>query len=206
MIAIPTSPADDESVARALAERGWVVLPNFLDAAGVAALRGELLAAHAAGRFRPATVARSRQRAPEIRGDEILWLDEGEAGPAVRAWLARLEALRQAINRETFLGLFELEAHFARYGPGARYARHLDRFRDDARRVVTAILYLNEGWRPEDGGALRLWLDEAGESETVTVLPEGGTLVLFLSARFWHEVLPARRERLSLTGWFLTRA
>jgi SM-20-related protein len=34
------------------------------------------------------------------------------------------------------------------------------------------------------------------------VLPEGGTLVCFLSDRFHHEVLPARRERLSVTGWF----
>ena len=38
------------------------------------------------------------------------------------------------------------------------------------------------------------------------VLPEGGTLVCFLSQRFWHEVLPARRERLSLTGWFRGRS
>ena len=33
-------------------------------------------------------------------------------------------------------------------------------------------------------------------------MPEGGTLVCFLSDRFHHEVLPARRERLSITGWF----
>jgi len=37
------------------------------------------------------------------------------------------------------------------------------------------------------------------------VHPTGGTLVLFLSERFAHEVLPAKRERLSLTGWFKSR-
>jgi SM-20-related protein len=31
-------------------------------------------------------------------------------------------------------------------------------------------------------------------------------LVTFLSARFLHEVLPARRDRFSLTGWLLSRA
>jgi SM-20-related protein len=30
-------------------------------------------------------------------------------------------------------------------------------------------------------------------------------LVTFLSARFIHEVLPARRERYSLTGWLKRR-
>ena len=35
--------------------------------------------------------------------------------------------------------------------------------------------------------------------------PPGGTLVSFLSAELYHEVLPARRDRASITGWFKTR-
>jgi SM-20-related protein len=34
------------------------------------------------------------------------------------------------------------------------------------------------------------------------VIPQLNTLVLFLSERFPHEVLPAKRVRYSLTGWF----
>ena len=64
------------------------------------------------------------------------------------------------------------------------------------------MLYLNESWSAGDGGALRLHLP-AGQQD---VLPRAGTLVAFLSGRFEHEVLPARRERLSLTGWFTRRA
>jgi SM-20-related protein len=37
------------------------------------------------------------------------------------------------------------------------------------------------------------------------VLPQGGRLVAFQSDRFEHEVLPARRERMSFTGWFRRR-
>jgi hypothetical protein len=37
-------------------------------------------------------------------------------------------------------------------------------------------------------------------------MARGGTLVVFLSDRFPHEVLPARRERLSLAGWFRRRS
>ena len=36
-------------------------------------------------------------------------------------------------------------------------------------------------------------------------LPSAGTLVLSISAELPHEVLPATRERLSLTGWFRRR-
>jgi len=39
----------------------------------------------------------------------------------------------------------------------------------------------------------------------VGVLPEGGKLVVFLSESMEHEVLPASRERFSLTGWLRLR-
>lgn len=188
----------------ALAGRGWHVQPDFLPEETVAALRAECLARHAAGGFHAAGVGAGRARVlNEIRGDHVLWLEADDPHPAVQDYLSAMEALRRAVNRELQLGLFELEAHFAAYPPGAYYKRHLDRFRDDDRRTLTLILYLNEGWRAEDGGALRFWPEEAGEP--VDIAPEGNTLVAFLSERFWHEVLPARRMRLALTGWFKRR-
>jgi len=48
-------------------------------------------------------------------------------------------------------------------------------------------------------------LDREQSANYQDVPPEGGTLVCFMSERFWHEVLPARRLRLSLTGWFRRR-
>jgi len=29
-----------------------------------------------------------------------------------------------------------------------------------------------------------------------------GTIVCFMSDEFWHEVLPANKTRMSITGWF----
>jgi SM-20-related protein len=55
---------------------------------------------------------------------------------------------------------------------------------------------------PEHGGQLRMYLDESAEHD---VVPTGGCLVVFLSGDIPHEVLPATRERLSLTGWFRRR-
>jgi SM-20-related protein len=41
-----------------------------------------------------------------------------------------------------------------------------------------------------------------GQETSHDILPLGGRLVLFLSDLIEHEVLPARRERYSITGWF----
>ncbi len=77
-------------------------------------------------------------------------------------------------------------------------------FVDNSRRKLSCVLYLNENWKPEEGGELRFYLDGNG-AEFEDVLPQGGRLVVFLSAQFVHEVLPAKRERLSIAGWFTTR-
>ena len=110
------------------------------------------------------------------------------------------------MNRELALGLFALEAHLALYPVGARYGCHLDRFQDDDHRVISVSLYLNSDWGAEDGGALRLYLGEPESEPYEDVLPTAGTLVCFLSGKFHHEVLPSRRERLSVTGWFTRRS
>ncbi len=52
---------------------------------------------------------------------------------------------------------------------------------------------------------MRIYTDPADENRQEQVLPIAGRLVCFLSDRFIHEVLPARRERLSLSGWFRKR-
>ena len=170
----------------------------------VAALRREMGRREAADEFRAAGVGRGAQRAerPDIRGDRIAWLDEWALSPPERTLWDALEGLRLEINRAALLGLFSLEAHYATYPAGASYRRHRDRFRDDDARVLSWILYLNEGWDPADGGALRI---HVSEDETRDVLPAGGTLACFLSERFEHEVLPARRERVSVAGWFRRR-
>ena len=112
--------------------------------------------------------------------------------------------MRLTLNRTLQLGLFEFESHFARYAAGTFYARHIDQFRGDSHRKLSCVLYLNENWQLEDGGELRFYLNGDG-AEFEDVLPQGGRLVVFLSGQFAHEVLPAKRERMSIAGWFKTR-
>ena len=60
---------------------------------------------------------------------------------------------------------------------------------------------MNRDWQPDDGGALVIYDPANEQRELQRIQPEFGTLVLFASERFPHEVLPTRRQRLSLTGW-----
>lgn len=191
-------------LADAIATTGWGWVDTFLVDAELEPLVHSARALQSTSRFRPAGIGRGarRQIVPGLRGDSICWLDADRQGGAIATVFARMDALRLLLNERLYLGLFDYEAHFAIYPPGARYARHLDQHRGESARVLSAVLYLNTGWQPDDGGALRLYVDA---DRRVDLAPEGGRLVVFLSERFEHEVLPAARERLALTGWFRHR-
>ena len=193
-------------IADSLAESGWVVVPNFLSDELSRALQAEARQLCSAAEFRPAGVGKgeSWKLVPEIRDDKVHWLNEPFSATQA-AYLAELEQLRQAINQTLFLGLWDYEGHYALYGPGSHYSRHVDQFANTSQRTVTAIVYLNDDWQLEDGGQLRIYLNGEEAEPFEDVLPERGTLACFLSAGFYHEVLPAGRERLSVTGWFRTR-
>ena len=186
-----------------LAEHGWSQQNIFLPSALTEELARDCLERARLGQLKPAATGRgaTAQVREGIRGDAIEWVERGQSAPVDR-YLGLMESLRQSLNQSLFLGLEDFESHFAFYPPGAYYLRHLDRFNDDDRRSVSAVLYLNQAWLPEDGGQLRLYLPNERIHD---VVPTGGALVVFLSGQIPHEVLPANRERLSLTGWFRRR-
>ncbi|SFV11243.1 2OG-Fe(II) oxygenase [Pseudoduganella namucuonensis] len=187
-----------------LATHGWSRQNHFLPRELTLALAAECRVLAAGGALGFAAVGRGTGQTlrPEIRGDRTLWLEAGQSD-ACDLYRRIMETLRLALNRAFFLGLDDYESHFALYAPGASYSRHLDRFRDDDLRIVSAVIYLNPDWLPGQGGALRL--HPPGEPAR-DVVPLGSRLVLFMSAEMPHEVLPATRERLSLAGWFRRRA
>lgn len=155
------------------------------------------------GDFAPARIGGrgAEQRRGNIRGDFTCWLSEPLL-PAERLLLQRLEELRLQLNRDAVLGLFELELHYARYPAGAAYARHVDQPQGSMQRKLSLVLYLNPGWQAADGGILRI---HGARDGFVDVEPIAGRLVCFLTPGREHEVLPARSERLSISGWFRGR-
>lgn len=189
-------------LADALRTEGYAVRHDLLDPGLLRELAADCAARNEAGALRRAGIGRGEATLDErVRGDSIAWLDADDPASPAAAFLARMDALRAGLNRALLLGLHELEAHYAVYPAGAGYARHRDRFRDDDARVLSLVVYLNDGWGDGDGGALRLHLS-AGVRD---VAPRLGTAVLFLSDEIEHEVLAARRPRMSIAGWFRRR-
>jgi SM-20-related protein len=198
---------DYSHIADRLGDQGWCVVPGFLPATTTASLAAEVEEAWQSGCFRHAGVGRGQswELRPEVRSDKVLWLDQASCTPSQAQYLDQLEQLRQVINSRLFLGLFDFEGHHAVYPPGACYRKHVDQFRDLGTRLVTCVLYLNPQWHSSWGGALRLYLEPGGEGAFLDIPPQGGQLVTFLSRDFYHEVLPATRNRFSIAGWFRRR-
>lgn len=186
----------------ALATDGWCVLPDLMSALQTRALADECAAMHEARLLRPARTGASRTASP-LRGDSTHWFPTVAMSAPQQSFADRIDALRVALSRELMLGLVDCESHYAVYRPGAGYARHLDCLRDDDARVLSAVFYLNDAWQETDGGALRLYLADGSYRD---VYPHAGSLLLFLSAQFEHEVLPATRVRMSVACWMRQRA
>lgn len=157
---------------------------------------------HMANRqFHPAGIGRGNDllHDPRIRRDEICWITgESLAG---RQWLKWAEELQQYLNRRLLLGLFSFESHFAHYAPGAFYRRHRDAFRGEGNRVLSVVVYLNKDWMDADDGELVLYADDSDQLG-IKVPPSWGTVAIFLSEEFPHEVLAANRDRYSIAGWY----
>lgn len=191
----------------AVADPGYGVFPDFLTAEvqqGLIQLMAHKVAADSLVRAGVGAGARVRS---EIRSDSIFWLEADDPAPMAVRWLAGMDTLCGQFRRALFLPLWTYEGHLARYPRAGFYKVHLDQHAQTMARQISVIAYLNEDWEDSDGGELRIFTDvEKGvEGPFLEVLPRAGTVVIFRSGEFWHEVQPAKRERLSLTGWLRGR-
>lgn len=190
-----------DSIVDGLAEKGYAVADSFLSQAEVDAILATAEFKHGIDQFKKAGIGKNQglQINEAIRGDYIHWLDKNTASAPAKVYLDRLQELIQYINRTLFLSLKDYEVHMTIYPIGSFYKRHLDQFKKDDHRKLSVICYLNNDWTAAHGGDLRMYLP----GETLDFLPIAGRLVCFRSDQIEHEVLPATRERLSLTGWIL---
>ena len=196
-----------------LTERGYVVLPGAMPEhgqdgnAGWLGLRHEAEHLFADDAFSAARVGRGdgtgdgALRESPIRGSSICWLDASM--PVGQAFMRWMEGLRVSLNRDLFLGLDSFEAQYAHYPIGASYGTHVDRHRHSNTRVVSVVIYLNTEWPADAGGELVIY--DEHDVPRLTLPPDGGTLVLFMSGETPHEAKIATRERWSIAGWFRRR-
>lgn len=180
----------------ALFTQGYYVWDDFLTFDEVGQLRDCI-----PEEWKKARIGRNDEvmRAASVRSDKIQWLSPSMGEP-VNAYLDKMEQIRLAANRHFFLGLFEYEAHFAKYERGDFYQKHLDSFKGNENRRLTTVLYMNDEWQPKDAGELVIY--DLQDRQLARIEPKAGRLLVFFSEQFPHEVLPTNTERYSIAGWF----
>jgi SM-20-related protein len=188
-----------DRIADDLASQGYAIADQFMSQNEV---RDVLSLKEFSNKLKKAGIGKEHQVNEAIRGDYIHWLDKNTAPQEILVYFNRVDQLMSYLNRALFLSLKDYEIHMTVYPVGAYYKRHLDQFRKDDHRKLSIICYLNEDWQESDGGQLRIYLPDG----SIDVLPLAGRLVCFRSDQLEHEVLPAKRERKSLTGWILDTA
>lgn len=188
-------------LADGIAETGYAVVDNFLNPEEVQNIQELDGFKNGLLQFKKAGIGKSQEKQinEAIRGDYIQWIKPESAEPPLQVYLSKLEELISFVNQNLYLSLKDFEVHQTIYPIGTFYKRHLDQFKKEDHRKLSVICYLNSDWKESDGGQLRIYL----ENETKDVFPLAGRLVCFRSDLLEHEVLPATRERLSITGWLL---
>jgi len=144
----------------------YVVVENFLD---------EAVQAQILGGF------------PEMPDAGSFPLSELQVGPGLQALFDALEGseFRRAVERK--FGL-DLEGRATMFTLRGRCDARDGRIHTDSKKkIVTVLLYLNEGWQ-EEGGRLRLLRNgEDLDAVAAEVSPKFGTLLVFRrSENSWH--------------------
>ena len=77
-----------------------------------------------------------------IRSDHILWINEDLN--IAQHHINTLQALSQTLNQNFYLGIQDVEAHFACYNAGEFYALHRDNPQGKNGRIISTVYYLHE--------------------------------------------------------------
>ncbi len=189
-----------------IAKDNWAKQDNFLPAAIAEDILEEIKCKWKEDDFKKAGVGRGNDFGvrSEIRTDKTLWLNPNQLSKALKYYWDIIEEYKLELNRAFFLSLVEFEAHLAVYPVGSFYKKHLDQFKSVQNRLITCILYLNKSWNELDGGQLRIFSERASSGD-VDIFPEFNSFVSFKSSLVYHEVLPTKRERFSVSGWLRVR-
>lgn len=184
--------------------QGFHLIDNFLLPKHYLSLCSIIKELYEHGLFRNAKIGlnTNAHHNDAIRTDEILWLENHDNAPTIQTFLKQIHELGQLLNQNLFLGLHELETHFARYQPGTYYKKHSDQFTTQKTRKVSFVYYLNPNWHTEYGGELKLY--NLNDELIQCVWPQGNRLICF-NSELPHEVSMTHQVRYSITGWMKTR-
>ena len=130
-----------------------------------------------------------------IRSDHILWINEELT--IAQQHIDALKQLSQILNYSFYLGIQDVEAHFACYNAGEFYALHRDNPQGKNGRMISTVYYLHQEWQDDWGGKLHL---QDKNNVWHTIDPQPNRIAMFQSDLL-HEVLEAKHQRISITAW-----
>ena len=191
-----------ESLIEGLLEHNYRCCDNFFKPSTILGLPENINNLRIADDMRTAGLGKSGeyQQNNAVRGDKISWIEKSSVNEHEAVFLKKISSFIHHLNSTCFTSLTDFESHYANYERNSFYKRHLDQFKNDKGRKFSMILYLNDNWQTEDGGAISLYPE--GEKQQ-DIAPEGGRLVFFRSDEFEHEVHPSfTRNRMSIAAWF----
>ena len=186
-----------EKMFKDLSEKGWFFQESVLEPEFLQEVSKEL----ENRKFKSATVGENKNLQVDIRNDKICWLEKDDASDTVQKYFSIIDDLKKSLKEYFFLSIKDFEVHFAEYEPGGFYKPHYDNFKGKNKRVITFITYLNEHWKQDDGGTLKIHSD--GDGTSIELEPKSGSVVIFLSDKILHEVTQSHKKRKALTGWLL---
>lgn len=178
------------------------IAPGFLTAELSTGLQQNILQLQEDNLMTPAGIGNQevKDANQNMRSDKIYWLDKKHDNVFEKEFLQHAENFIEHLNRTCYTGINAYEFHYAVYEEGNFYKRHKDQFKNNSNRKYSLISYLNNNWRPEDGGQLQIYQNGSVQQ----IVPHAQTAVLFKSDETEHEVKVANRTRMSITGWLKT--
>ncbi len=184
-----------------LADNDYLVIDNFISNQLFQRIQHYFQALYEEQEFSKAAIGTQadRQVASTIRGDFIYWLDR-QQDHQLAPLFALLDKLVDRLKQNLFLSIADYEFHFAIYPPGTHYEKHIDQFHGKNNRLISVLIYLNEDWKPKNGGELKIY---RSDGEELLIAPLAKRLVMFRSDTVEHEVMVTNAPRKSLTGWLL---
>lgn len=190
-----------KSIAQQLELSSYAVIENFLTPEVAHSLLQEIQRLIQEDELRQASIGKGLKSdvMEEIRKDEIKWLSQKTNHVDMLSFLYLIEELGEYLSQYFRVSIKRYEGHWAHYPPEAFYKKHVDQFVETNNRIFSVITYLNPNWKDSDGGELVIYQDN---KPPVKIKPKLGSLVCFRSDLLFHEVLPTKRSRYSITGWY----
>lgn len=185
-----------------LAEQNYAIIDNFLSQEEIDFYRSKIDSLYNDEQFKKAGIGAKEEQTidKQVRTDYIFWLKNDLENAASAVIFSKIDTLREYIRTMCFLNIQDMEMHLTYYPEGSFYKRHLDQFKENDNRELTFICYLNENWKEQHEGKLRIYLPDGS---CIDIAPISGRLVCFRSHLLEHEVLVTKKARYSITGWML---